>query len=65
MGRACECQQVNRTRRHLHVAEVVEIVVHLRAAVVLEMVEVAVSISVVLPVRAGDEAVRTCKRALA
>jgi len=40
------------------VAEVVEIVVHLRAAVMLEVVEVAVSISVVLPVREGDEAVR-------
>ena len=49
---------MNRTGRHLHVAEIVEIVVDLRATVVLEALVVAVGVSVVLPVRARDEAVR-------
>jgi hypothetical protein len=49
---------VNRTGRNLHVAEIVEIVVDLRASVVLEALVVGVGVSVVLPVRARDEAVR-------
>lgn len=49
-GKALTCRMVNKTGRHLRVTEVVEIVVHLRAAVVLEALKVVVAVAIVLPV---------------